>query len=477
MESNLESNCYYEILGVDKKIETKGLKKAYKRLALKYHPDKAPVGEMDNYKEKFQKLNEAYQIINDPNERAWYDSHRNQILNPEMNNDNYTGFSFDIENYFSDDCYKTGKKEEYGINFYKVFEEVFMKIRIEEEMARENDDELFENRESYLKAPMFGNDESEFVDIEKFYEYWEYFKTSLNFSWVDPFDVREGENRRVKRLIQKENKKARKIARKKYFSLLRRLINFVKSKDKRYQDFLEERKKKFYLEKLKKEKQKILNEEKWQIKKKELLRMEMENYEKEKLERIKNGEKISEDESIEELEEFKTFECKICEKTFKSENQLKNHEKSKEHLKRKKKIMKEVMMEGEEQNMKDIIDEIDQINLEAKEKKKNKKKKKKKRKKLNTFNQEFITEDKDEKLITEKEKVIEDKEKDDENINQVVINEIQRKKDEKKRKRDLKKKKRKEKEKLKQISCELCDFIGESKTKLFKHLKEVHKYK
>lgn len=40
-----DKKCYYDILGVDKKIEQNELRKVYKKLALKYHPDKAPTGE------------------------------------------------------------------------------------------------------------------------------------------------------------------------------------------------------------------------------------------------------------------------------------------------------------------------------------------------------------------------------------------------------------------------------------------------
>ena len=50
--------------------------------------------------------------------------------------------------------------------------------------------------------------------------------------------MRDGENRRVKRLIERENKRARAKAKKRYYDLLKRLLNFVKSRDERYTSLL-----------------------------------------------------------------------------------------------------------------------------------------------------------------------------------------------------------------------------------------------
>lgn len=58
---------YYEILELDKSASQDEIKKAYRKLALKYHPDKG--GDQD----KFKKLNEAYQTLSDPQKRATYD--------------------------------------------------------------------------------------------------------------------------------------------------------------------------------------------------------------------------------------------------------------------------------------------------------------------------------------------------------------------------------------------------------------------
>ena len=61
---------YYKILGVDKKASPEEIKKAYRKLALEYHPDKGGGTEAEK---KFKEINEAYQILSDPQKRSGYD--------------------------------------------------------------------------------------------------------------------------------------------------------------------------------------------------------------------------------------------------------------------------------------------------------------------------------------------------------------------------------------------------------------------
>lgn len=62
---------YYEILGVDKSASAEDLKKAYRKMAIKYHPDKNP--DDPTAEEKFKEAAEAYDVLNDAQKKARYD--------------------------------------------------------------------------------------------------------------------------------------------------------------------------------------------------------------------------------------------------------------------------------------------------------------------------------------------------------------------------------------------------------------------
>ncbi|TSC60833.1 MAG: curved DNA-binding protein [Parcubacteria group bacterium Gr01-1014_107] len=82
---------YYEILGVERSASKDDIKKAFRRLAHKYHPDKTGGSE-----EKFKEINEAYSILSDDKKRAEYDSY-GRVFSTGGESDGFRGFGFDGE--------------------------------------------------------------------------------------------------------------------------------------------------------------------------------------------------------------------------------------------------------------------------------------------------------------------------------------------------------------------------------------------
>ncbi|MBU0682608.1 MAG: DnaJ domain-containing protein [Proteobacteria bacterium] len=95
---------YYKILGVDKSADSAAIKKAYRKLAMKYHPDKTAGDKAAE--EKFKEANEAYAVLSDPEKRKQYDTYGS------------TGFS---QRYSQEDIFRGSDLgsilREFGINF------------------------------------------------------------------------------------------------------------------------------------------------------------------------------------------------------------------------------------------------------------------------------------------------------------------------------------------------------------------------
>ena len=64
---------YYEVLGVKKGADDAEIKKAYKRLAMKYHPDRN-AGDKVGAEQKFKEVRKAYDVISDPQKRSTYEN-------------------------------------------------------------------------------------------------------------------------------------------------------------------------------------------------------------------------------------------------------------------------------------------------------------------------------------------------------------------------------------------------------------------
>eukprot|EP00930_Biecheleria_cincta_P087939 TRINITY_DN77178_c0_g1_i1.p1 TRINITY_DN77178_c0_g1~~TRINITY_DN77178_c0_g1_i1.p1 ORF type:complete len:330 (-),score=60.37 TRINITY_DN77178_c0_g1_i1:7-996(-) len=72
--ANVDSDDYYKVLGVSRTASDKEIAKAYRQLALKYHPDKNP-DDREAAEAQFKKVSEAYDVLHDPEKRQIYDQH------------------------------------------------------------------------------------------------------------------------------------------------------------------------------------------------------------------------------------------------------------------------------------------------------------------------------------------------------------------------------------------------------------------
>src|ERR1700675_288825 len=110
MPSQAKKRDYYEVLGVERGAGEEELKKAFRRLAIQSHPDRNPGDKQAE--ERFKELNEAYQVLSDPERRAQYDRYGHAAFQGPQG----TGFGFEFtqgfEEVFSDifgDFFGTGR--------------------------------------------------------------------------------------------------------------------------------------------------------------------------------------------------------------------------------------------------------------------------------------------------------------------------------------------------------------------------------
>lgn len=81
---------YYEVLGASKTATEQELKKAYRKLAMKYHPDRNPDNEEAAH--QFKEINEAYEVLSDKNKREAYDRYGHAGVDPNMGGAGAGGF-------------------------------------------------------------------------------------------------------------------------------------------------------------------------------------------------------------------------------------------------------------------------------------------------------------------------------------------------------------------------------------------------
>ena len=311
--------CHYDVLGVKRDANGDELKRAYRKLVLQHHPDKNP-DNIEESTEVFRIVQQAYEVLSDPQERAFYDKHREAIL---RGGENFVDNELDLMKYFDPAVYKGFSSDPEG--FYAVYSWVFKKIYEEDEPYRD---------EGEIPVCLdFGTADTKYEDgIKDFYNYWQNYCTLKSYVWHEKYDIRQAANRPTLRLMEKENKKLRDAARRNRNEEVRALAAFVKKRDKRVRSYIKQLEEKDKAHKEASEKKRLE-----QIKENQ---RKLEEYEEPEWMSYANMQRelheieahfIDDSTGDSDIDDIQRFYCIACEKSFKSEKALANHEKSKKH--------------------------------------------------------------------------------------------------------------------------------------------------
>lgn len=339
---------YYDLLGVERTATDEEIKKAYRRKALELHPDRN-YGNVEETTRLFAEVQSAYEVLSDPQERAWYDSHKDILLRGDQPaGKGGDEFSYNIQLTTSEDVLKlmmkfNGRLEfsDAPSGFFGGLNDFFKKLAKEEDIACQWEDQ------EPLDYPDFGLKEDEYEDmVRPFYAAWTGFATRKSFAWKDEYRLSDAPDRRIRRLMEKENKKIRDDAIQEYNEAVRSLVAFVRKRDPRVKNN----------QKSEAERQKALRDAAAaqaarsraarQAKFDQAGEDAIPEWAKSRTRDDHEGGFSSESDVEEHV-----YDCVVCDKTFKSEAQFKAHEKNKKHIKLLKQLQREMKAEGVEFNL------------------------------------------------------------------------------------------------------------------------------
>lgn len=346
--------CYYELLGIELTATPEEIKKAYRTKALQLHPGKVilyniyflitlyfldkNMHRVQEATEMFAKIQNAYQVLSDPQERAFYDRHRESILRKgKKSRVAEAGYSVDdLMNFFDPSVFKGYGDDSKG--FYAVYRDLF--AFLEDMEAEEADNPAKYNFTS------FGSKNTPFEpSLKSFYDKFMHFSSTRSFYEADNYDDGYAENRRHRRAISKENQKYRDAMRREYNDTVRNLAAWVRKRDPRWQSYQKEKTAQRLQAEAKRKDDVIrkraemaenyvapdwtLNDQ--CIDDEEFLLQQLERLQFEELGANQENAVEEELESADEFDEFDDFYCVVCKKVFKNHKQWKNHEQSKKH--------------------------------------------------------------------------------------------------------------------------------------------------
>ncbi|POY75054.1 hypothetical protein BMF94_2030 [Rhodotorula taiwanensis] len=239
---------HYQILQIGETATQDEIKKAFRKVALKEHPDKNP-HDIEGATKRFARVQAAYECLSDPQERAWYDDHRDDINNGGAAGGGGTTEAeasyFDavrrgtqkpraratparglqtphLMKFFSTSAWSAFDDSPTG--FFNTFATLFSLLAADET-----------SWSSPHLYPSFGTSTTtDQADLRAFYQAWTNFSTEKDFAWKDLYKVEEEMPRWQRREIEKENQRARQTARREYNDAVRNLVLFVRRRDPRY---------------------------------------------------------------------------------------------------------------------------------------------------------------------------------------------------------------------------------------------------
>ncbi|GAA5954121.1 hypothetical protein JCM8115_003316 [Rhodotorula mucilaginosa] len=241
---------HYQILQVEVTATQEEIKKAFRKVALKEHPDKNP-HDIEGATKRFARVQAAYECLSDPQERAWYDDHREDINNGGGAAGGGGGTTEAEASYFDSVRRGTQKPraratparglqtphllkffspsawsgfDDSPTGFFNTFTTLFSLLAADET-----------SWSSPHLYPSFGTSStSDQADLRAFYQAWTNFTTEKDFAWKDLYKVEEEMPRWQRREIEKENQRARQAAKREYNDAVRNLVLFVRRRDPRY---------------------------------------------------------------------------------------------------------------------------------------------------------------------------------------------------------------------------------------------------
>ena len=286
-------------------------------------------------------------MLSDPQERAWYDSHKDAILRSEDGSP-AEHYEHNVRVTTVEDILGMFVRFEGRLDysdspsgFYSSIRGSFDAIAQEEHIACQ-----WEGLEK-IEYPTFGSAKDSYEDVARpFYAFWCSFATKKTFSWKDVFRYNEAPDRRVRRIMEKENKRFRDEGIREFNDAVRSLVAFVRKRDPRYKPNPQ----------TEADRQKMLRDAAAAQAVKSRAANQANLEEQTVPEWAKVGTVAEQLDTEEELEEEQEHvECVVCKKTFKSEKQYEAHEKSKKHGKAVQQFRRKMQMEGGELGLDDAI--------------------------------------------------------------------------------------------------------------------------